>query len=76
MSDFPTVSGKILIKILLKLGFKIVRVKGSHNFLKHEDGRCTTIPVHKNENIGIGLLSKILKDVDISKEDFKKLYKS
>lgn len=47
-----------------------MRVKGSHHFLKHENGYCTTIPVHKNENLGIGLLLKILKDCDITKDEF------
>jgi predicted RNA binding protein YcfA (HicA-like mRNA interferase family) len=75
MSDFPTVSGKKLLKILTNLGFETIRVKGSHYFLKHSDGRCTTIPIHKNENIGIGLLLKILKDCDIIKEEFKKIVK-
>ena len=73
MSTSPSVSGKQLIKILEKFGFTIIRSKGSHHFLKHKDGRCTTVPVHANESIGIGLLSKILTDCEIKKEDiFKK----
>jgi len=71
MSDFPTVSGKVLLKFLKKQGFEVVRIKGSHHLLKHSDGRCTTVPIHKNENISIGLLIKILKDCDITKEEFK-----
>ncbi len=70
MSEFPSVSGKKLLKLLKKEGFLVVRIKGSHHFLKHENGNCTTIPVHKNENIGIGLLLKILRDCDISKQEF------
>ena len=73
MSEFPSISGKRLIKVLKKQNFEVLRTKGSHHFLKHKDGRCTTVPVHKNENIGIGLLLKILKDCDISKQDFKNM---
>ena len=73
MSLFPSVSGKKLIKVLQKQEFEVLRIKGSHHFLKHPDGRCTTVPVHKNENIGIGLFIKILKDCDISKQDFKNM---
>ncbi len=69
MSNFPSVSGKNLIKTLEKFGFSVIRSKGSHHFLKHKDGRCTTIPVHSNEDIGIGLLSKILNDCEMKKED-------
>ena len=36
------ITGKELIKLLEKLGFKLVRVNGSHHRLKHDDGRVTT----------------------------------
>ena len=40
-------SGKNLVKFLEKLGFVVVRINGSHSRMKHEDGRITTVPVHK-----------------------------
>jgi predicted RNA binding protein YcfA (HicA-like mRNA interferase family) len=55
---------------LRKQGFVPVRTRGSHVFLKHSDGRVTTVPVHSNETIGTGLLLKILKDCDIDKNNF------
>jgi len=33
-----------LVKVLVKLGFKLVRQKGSHVFYRYQDGRYTTIP--------------------------------
>jgi len=33
-------------------------------FLKHPDGRTTVVPIHAGETIGLGLLSKILRDVE------------
>ena len=66
MSKQPVFTGKELIKILLKYGFTVSRIKGSHHFLKHADGRCTSILVHSNETIGKGLLSKILADCELS----------
>ncbi|MCP4695393.1 MAG: addiction module toxin, HicA family [Gammaproteobacteria bacterium] len=54
---------------LKKFGFDIVRIKGSHHFLKHSDGRATVIPVHSGETIGPGLLAKILRDCDLSREE-------
>ena len=69
----PKLSGTKLIKVLEKLGFEVIRIKGSHHFLKHSDERCTTVPVHRNEIIGAGLLNKILDDCEISKEQLKKL---
>jgi len=70
MSNLPSISGKNLIKILSKQGFVVVRTKGSHSFLRHPDGRITTVPTHANESLGCGLLLKILKDCEIDKEDF------
>jgi predicted RNA binding protein YcfA (HicA-like mRNA interferase family) len=71
MSLKPQPATKI-IKALLKLGFKIVRKRGSHVVLKHPDGRLTVVPVHAGEEIGTGLLNKIIKDTGLSKEEFMK----
>lgn len=40
MSRSPRVTGSDLIAALGKAGFSILRVKGSHHFLRHEDGRA------------------------------------
>lgn len=71
MSKEPSFSGKTLIKILSGFGFEVVRIKGSHHFLRHLDGRTTVIPVHRNEDIGKGLLRKILSDCDLTIDDLK-----
>ncbi|MEM3377561.1 MAG: type II toxin-antitoxin system HicA family toxin [Candidatus Bathyarchaeia archaeon] len=65
-----------MIKALSKIGFKIVRKHGSHVVLKHSDGRITVVPVYAGEEIGSGLLSKIIKDTGLSKEEFLKLLKN
>ena len=69
MSNFPALSGKKLVRILKKSGFEVIRTKGSHNFLRHSDGRSTTVPVHSNETLGTGILSKILKDCELNRND-------
>lgn len=71
MSNFPTVSGKELVRALEKAGFVVLRIKGSHHFLQHIDSRTTVIPVHGNEDIGPGLLSKILRECDMTKEELR-----
>ena len=73
MSNFPALSGKKVIRILEKFDFEIIRTKGSHYFLRHSDGRSTTVPVPSNESIGIGLLLQVLKDCEIDKNDFLKM---
>lgn len=69
------VSADKLIKILAKTGFKPIRQKGSHVIIRHPDGRTTVIPIHPGEEIGRGLLMKILRDVGLTKEDYLKLIK-
>lgn len=58
MSTFPSISGTKLIKALKKADFDVVRVRESHHFLQHTDGRCTVVPVHRGESISIVLLAK------------------
>ena len=53
-----------------KVGFDVARVKGSHHFLRHTDGRGTVVPVHSGETLGPGLLAAILRDCEIERDDF------
>ena len=69
MSRLPAVTGKQLIDALMRLGFAEIRVRGSHHYLRHPDGRSTVVPSHSAEVIGRGLLSKILRDTETSREE-------
>ena len=73
MSQFPGVTGSELIKALFKIGFSVARIKGSHHRLEHPDGRRTTVPVHGKETLGPGILLKILRDLDLTRNDLQKL---
>jgi predicted RNA binding protein YcfA (HicA-like mRNA interferase family) len=73
MSRSPRVTGLDLLAALAKAGFAVVRIKGSHRFLRHQDGRKTVVPVHSGETIGPGLLHKILRDCQLNAEDLQKL---
>ena len=76
MPQLLVISGKDLIKFLQTLGFVVVRVNGSHHRLKHPDGRVTTVPVHKNEDLPKGLTRKIIReDLDMELDDFLAIYK-
>ncbi len=70
MTRLPRLGGRAVIAALGRAGFAVVRVKGSHHLLRHADGRTTTVPVHGSEIIGPGLLGKILRDCDLSRENF------
>jgi hypothetical protein len=57
-------------KLLLHLGFNVVRQKGSHVFYRHPDGRTTTVPHHKDRDIARPLIREILREIELSPEDF------
>jgi len=69
MTRLPRLKGKELIRVLQKLGFEVVRCRGSHFFLRHRDGRVTTVPAHSGEVLGPGLLRSILRDIELSADD-------
>ena len=74
MSKLPRLTGKELGKLIEKLGFVYSHTTGSHMVYKHHDGRRTTIPHHSGEEIGPGLLNKIIKkDLQLTREEFLKL---
>jgi predicted RNA binding protein YcfA (HicA-like mRNA interferase family) len=76
MPQLPVISGKNFIVFLELLGFKVVRINGSHHRLKHPDGRITTVPVHKNEDLPRGLIRKIIRDdLGLEPDQFVKLYR-
>ncbi len=75
MPKLSPINANRLIRILEKLGFRQIRQKGSHVRMEHDDGRKTTIPVHPGENVGVGLLRKILRDANISRSEFEKFKK-
>ena len=67
MAKQLVLTGLDLIRILEKMGFAVIRSKGSHYRLKHSDGRVTTVPVHGNDDLPKGLLRKIVRE-DLSME--------
>lgn len=56
------------------MGFELARVRGSHHILIHSDGHRTVVPVHSGETIGRGLLAQILRDCQITREEFRMPY--
>jgi predicted RNA binding protein YcfA (HicA-like mRNA interferase family) len=63
---------KKLEKLLFSEGFQRVRQKGSHAAYKHPDGRFTTITFHGGCEIGPVLLSKILREIGMDREEFNR----
>ena len=68
----PALKARDVIRTLKKAGFYEIRQKGSHICLKHDDGRFTLVPRHSGEDIGRGLLRQILREINLSLEEFLK----
>ena len=73
MSRLPSLRGEEVVAALRCGGFEVIRQRGSHVFLKHPDGRATVVPVHAGEDLGPGLLRKIIRDADLTREKFLEL---
>jgi predicted RNA binding protein YcfA (HicA-like mRNA interferase family) len=69
MTRLPRAKGKEVVRALERAGFAVERTRGSHAFLKHPDGRVTSVPVHSRETLGPGLLRAILRDVEMSVDE-------
>ena len=57
---------------LQKAGFVVKRQSGSHVVLRHADGRQTYVAMHSGD-IPTGTFRAILKQANLSEDDFKKL---
>lgn len=54
-----------VIQQLRRHGFQQTDQKGSHVYFEHADGRTTCVPMHKGEDIGRGLMRKLLQDIEM-----------
>jgi len=70
VGGLPVLKPKQVISILEKLGFTMVRQRGSHQQFRHPDGRATTVPVHGSRDLSPILLRQICKDIHITPEEF------
>jgi predicted RNA binding protein YcfA (HicA-like mRNA interferase family) len=70
------VSGRQTIRVLTKAGFRIVGRKGSHVRLKKKDGRTLIVIVPDHKELARGTLSSILRQANLSREQFIALLKS
>lgn len=67
------IPGKKLIKLLGLIGYFEVRHKGSHAILEHTETKKITIVPLRSKDVGVGLLSAILREVGLSRDDYFKL---
>ena len=70
MGSLPVLKPSEVVEILRKLGFEMVRQRGSHQQFKDPSGRFTTVAFHKGRDISPPLLRQIAKDIGMTPDDF------
>lgn len=74
MARLPVLSGKDVVKILSKIGYQNVRVRGSHIvMIKQTENGKKTIPVPNHPEISKGTLKAIMNQAGLRREDLLKL---
>ena len=76
MTDkLPRVSAAYAVRVLEKAGFYLFRQSGSHKIFKNAEGRRATIPFHSGKELHPKILKSILRDADLTVEEFLELRK-
>jgi predicted RNA binding protein YcfA (HicA-like mRNA interferase family) len=76
MNDrLPRINAAEAVRVLEKAGFFLVRQSGSHRIFKNAEGRRFTVPYHSGKELHPKILKSILKDADLTVEEFLELMK-
>jgi predicted RNA binding protein YcfA (HicA-like mRNA interferase family) len=73
-SVLPVVSGREAIRVFERLGYTVVRQRGSHVRLRHATDpsrKPLTIPDHRT--LKPGLLRHLMRDAEVDPEEFRRL---
>ena len=73
MPKLPRPTGREVLQFLERRGFMVVRVHGSHHVVRRGDLR-TTVPVHGSQNLRVGTLRGILRDIEMSPAEFGRVW--
>ena len=60
------------ISAFYRLGYRTVRVRGSHHILKHPNGSMVVLPMHTG-TLKVGILLDAIELAGISPEEFEEL---
>ena len=71
MPELPRITGREAIAAFERLGFKLVRTKGSANIMKKEGHPyLVSVHAHRGRTLRLGTLSKMIKDAGVTLEEF------
>jgi predicted RNA binding protein YcfA (HicA-like mRNA interferase family) len=72
MTRLPALTGRDVLRALLKAGFVVIRTSGSHHRLEDpsDPGRTATVPVHAGKTLKRGTLHGIIKQAGLTVDEF------
>ena len=71
---FPRISGKVAVQLLEKQGYVLIRIRGSHYYLRKSGSTAlVVIPVHGNRDLPAGTLRAIIRQAGMTVEQFAAL---
>jgi len=73
MDKLPVLSGREVVRRLKKVGFVLVRRKGSHMILRREMSPTMTVTVPDHGKLKRGTLKNILRQIGLTVEEIEKL---
>ncbi len=72
MGRIPALSGRQLIRLLERAGFRVLQQRGSHVKLRKADV-VVVVPVHGNKSLKRPTMMGILKDAGLSPDEVARL---
>jgi predicted RNA binding protein YcfA (HicA-like mRNA interferase family) len=71
MPKLPSVSGAEAVRAFERLGFRVVRITGSHHVMEKPGHPLNlAVPVHKGKNLKTGLLHRLIRTAGVTADEF------
>ena len=65
----PILKPREVVAMLERIGFTLIRQRGSHMQFRHPDGRGTTVPFHQGRDISPIMLRQIARDIGLALDE-------
>jgi len=74
MPKLPIISGNHAVKCFVKIGYQVIRQRGSHVRMRHKRNSAKQpLTIHRHKTLGKGLIRKLLRDAELTIGEFLKL---
>ena len=71
----PRVTAAEVIRVLERSGFLLARQSGSHKIFRNEEGKRATVPFHSGRILHPKVLRGVLREANLTMEEFQVLLK-